>query len=136
MGITQFTSIACRVWPQQNAAEPTNAGINGEALNNKMTSEMAIHHANRHCKSRLMQGENLHFSSINASKNVWWLDIPVHKITQPAFDELNLLLYDEGHIIKISSSFDSHNASTIKYSGFAHSRRPKYSTSRTIDQQK
>ena len=94
MGITQFMSIACRVWPQQNAAEPTTAWINRETLNTKMTRGAAIHHANRHCKSVVIRGQNTRFSNINAAKNVWWIDIPEVKITKPSSDKLNLLLYD------------------------------------------
>ena len=94
MGITQFTSIARRVWRQQNSVEPSAAGMNGETLNTKMTREAVIHCANRHCKSVVIQGQNTRFSNINASKNVWWLDIPGDKITKPSFDILNLLLYD------------------------------------------
>jgi hypothetical protein len=95
MGITQFLSIARRVWPLRKAAEPPIGPINGEGPNTTMTRGQAIHRGNRHCKSAGMHGRNTRFANINASKSVWWLDIPDKTIINPPFDMWNILLYDE-----------------------------------------
>ena len=130
MGITQFVSIARKVWPQQDQAAGTaDAREGGErerskesqptrkhrhTANNKgaqmgkvractetgwaeekMTRECAIRHGNQRCTSAAMQGHNTHFSNINTSKDVWWLDIPKRKIEQPSTDALHLLLCDD-----------------------------------------
>jgi hypothetical protein len=60
-----------------------------------MTRGQAIHRGNRHCKSAGMHGRNTRFANINASKSVWWLDIPDKTIINPPFDRWNILLYDE-----------------------------------------
>jgi hypothetical protein len=90
MGITQFLSIARRVWPLQKPAEPPIGPINGERPDTKMTRGQAIHHGNRHCKSAGMHERNTRFANINASKKVWWLDIPEKIISNPSFDMSNL----------------------------------------------
>ena len=40
---------------------------------------------------RLLDGRNTHYSSVNASKPVWWLNIPLRKFAE----ELHLLLAKE-----------------------------------------
>jgi hypothetical protein len=95
MGITQFLSIARRVWPLHKPAHSPKGPINGERPNTKMTRGEAIHHGNRHCKSAGMHGRNTRFANVNASKDVWWLDIPEKTIVDPSFDMWNLLLFYE-----------------------------------------
>ncbi len=95
MGITQFMSIARKVWPQQKPAErSTDASTNARLPAGKMTREDAIYHGNQHCRSSAMQGFNTRFANINTTKDVWWLDIPGEMITKPSFDILHLLLSD------------------------------------------
>lgn len=38
---------------------------------------------------------SFHFANVNASKDVWWLDIPVAKLDQSGDSKIGLLLYDE-----------------------------------------
>ncbi|MGA7260489.1 MAG: hypothetical protein WA709_01550 [Stellaceae bacterium] len=96
MGITQFVSIARKVWPQQDQAAGTaDASTETGWAEEKMTRECAIRHGNQRCTSAAMQGHNTHFSNINTSKDVWWLDIPKRKIEQPSTDALHLLLCDD-----------------------------------------
>ena len=93
MAISQFISIAQKVWPQQDqAATLTHLRFHQQKA---MTRQEAIFNASRQCRSTSIQGSNTHFSSINSSKNVWWLDIPREKLTTPLFEQINLLLYDD-----------------------------------------
>jgi len=36
----------------------------------------------------------VHFANVNSSKDVWWLDIPVGKLSQAGNSNITLLLYD------------------------------------------
>lgn len=37
---------------------------------------------------------SVHFANVNSSKDVWWLDIPVGKLSQAGNSNISLLLYD------------------------------------------
>lgn len=37
---------------------------------------------------------SIHFANVNASKDVWWLDIPIAKLSQGGNSNISLLLYD------------------------------------------
>lgn len=38
---------------------------------------------------------SFHFANVNAAKDVWWLDIPIAKVSQSGESSIGLLLYDE-----------------------------------------
>ena len=95
MAITQFKSIARRIWPEQKPLQtPAGVHIREGVRGEKVTREDAIYHASHHCKSSTIQGDNTRFSNINARKDVWWIDIPAEMITGPTLNLLNLLLCD------------------------------------------
>lgn len=52
---------------------------------------------------------NTHFSNINVSKAVWWLDLPLSKITAAGQGAIDLLLYDgrsdELHHLKVPTEY-------------------------------
>jgi hypothetical protein len=56
---------------------------------------------------------NSHFANINSSKNVWWLDLPISKVSQVSDPHIHLLLYDqqEGtlHHLAIPKSYIKQN---------------------------
>jgi hypothetical protein len=37
---------------------------------------------------------SIHFANVNASKDVWWLDIPISKLSQSGNSNIGLLLFD------------------------------------------
>lgn len=51
----------------------------------------------------------IHFSNINASKDVWWLDIPISKIQSPSHPLLTLVLHDHRvaklHVLDVPTAF-------------------------------
>jgi hypothetical protein len=42
-----------------------------------------------------LDDRNTHFANVNARKDVWWLDIPLSKISRAGITEINLVLYDQ-----------------------------------------
>ncbi|HWN08677.1 MAG TPA: hypothetical protein VNO50_05290 [Pyrinomonadaceae bacterium] len=38
---------------------------------------------------------SVYFANVNSSKDVWWLDIPVEKLSQAGSSNISLLLYDD-----------------------------------------
>ena len=56
-----------------------------------MNKQTAMEKVNGHLGYRLLNGQNTHFSSVNARKSVWWLNVPLRKFK----DELHLLLAKE-----------------------------------------
>jgi hypothetical protein len=52
---------------------------------------------------------SFHFANVNAAKNVWWLDIPVTKLTQSGDSNIGLLLYDDRpsllHVLEVPKSY-------------------------------
>ena len=54
----------------------------------------AIQCVNNNNRARSLTNQNTHFSNINASKNVWWLDIPLEKINSDRESSINILLYE------------------------------------------
>ena len=95
MAITQFKSIARRVWPEQNPPHAsTRAPIVESAKAKEMTREHAIHYTSHRCSSASIQEANTRFANINAGKDVWWIDIPVAMVTASTSALLNLLLCD------------------------------------------
>jgi len=95
MAISQFISIARKIWPEQCRERAANPAVrNIPVAQQKMTREEAISRAARHCRSADIRASTTHFSNINASKNVWWLDIPGQRITNPTFTTMHFLLYD------------------------------------------
>jgi hypothetical protein len=55
----------------------------------------AIARINRLCGQAGLDDRNTHFANINARKDVWWLDIPLSKISRAGITEINFLLYDQ-----------------------------------------
>jgi hypothetical protein len=62
-----------------------------------MNKSEALAVENKRLSRRLrpLNNTNTHFSNINSSKEVWWLDIPLEKIRTGKIDPLHLLLYDD-----------------------------------------
>ena len=56
-----------------------------------MNKKTAISQVNQQGKQNL-SANGTHFANINAAKNVWWFDIPIHKLSDKSY--VNLLLYD------------------------------------------
>jgi hypothetical protein len=59
-----------------------------------MTRAEAIARINRRYGSAQLNRRDTHFANINATKPVWWLDIPSHKL-EGSVRAINLLLYDD-----------------------------------------
>ena len=55
----------------------------------------AIARINRLDREAGLDDRNTNFANINARKDVWWLDIPLSKISRAGIAEINLLLYDQ-----------------------------------------
>ena len=68
----------------------------------------AIARINRRYGSTPLNRRDTHVANINASKPVWWLDIPMHKL-EGSVRALNLLLYDHRvddlHYLKVPTEF-------------------------------
>jgi hypothetical protein len=95
LAITQFKSIARRVWPEQNLPHASaRAPFLESAQTEEMTRQHAIHYASRHCSSHSIWEANTRFANINKGKDVWWIDVPLEMITASTLTQLNLLLCD------------------------------------------
>ena len=75
----------------------------------------AIVRINRRYGSQLNRRDT-HFANINASKPVWWLDIPIQKV-KGSVRTINLLLYDERvddlHYLKVPTEYFRANLSGL-----------------------
>lgn len=58
-----------------------------------MNKKTAVSQVNQHAKQNLSANDT-HFANINALKNVWWIDIPIHKLLN---NYINILLYDSSN---------------------------------------
>ena len=56
-----------------------------------MNKKTALSQVNQQGKQNLSANDT-HFANINAAKNVWWFDIPIHKLSDNIY--INVLLYD------------------------------------------
>jgi len=60
---------------------------------------------------------NTHFANINVAKDVWWLDIPLGKVTSGDQHELELLLYDarsdDLHHLRIPTAYLRSNLAAL-----------------------
>ena len=93
--VEQFLSQVGGQWPTGSGQGSTLPIGRREERMNKAT---AMRKANDHLELgyRLLDGRNTHYASVNASKPVWWLNIPLRKFK----DELHLLLgKDNGGLI-------------------------------------
>jgi hypothetical protein len=59
-----------------------------------MNRSEAIAIIRRHGNSSVTPS-SFHFANVNAAKDVWWLDIPLAKLSQAGDSNIGLLLYDE-----------------------------------------
>jgi hypothetical protein len=123
MGITQFKSIARKVWPdptidQITPSRPPTPDIG--AVNNEMRREEAIRRVSQRCKLAVLEGSNTHFANINKTRrDIWWLNIPLERVKGPrAQNIINLLLYndlfDEIHHLRVPTSYLRENLWKLK----------------------
>lgn len=59
-----------------------------------MNKSEAIERVKNRLKMPVLLTSSIHFANINPSKNVWWLDIPLSKLTKEGIPNISLLLYD------------------------------------------
>jgi len=59
-----------------------------------MNESEAITRVKSRLKMPVLLTSSIHFANINSSKNVWWLDIPLSKLTEEGNSNITLLLYD------------------------------------------
>jgi hypothetical protein len=79
-----------------------------------MEKHEAIRWVNQHCKSDLLRNKDTHFANINTGPDVWWVDIPIKKVTNPHAEIiLNLLLYNYRsrniHHLRVPTSYFREN---------------------------
>lgn len=118
MGITQFISIARKIWP----AAAIGPGNQGSCDNPKPTLGMkpadAMRHVNQRCKRAVLNRANTHFANINqARRDIWWFDVPLTKVEGPDAEEIiNLLLYNrfssQIHHLRVPTSYLRENIRT------------------------
>ncbi len=81
MGITQFKSVARKVWPDPTIDQITRSQSPTPdigAVNNDMRREEAIRRVSQRCKLAPLEGSNTHFANINKTRrDIWWLNIPM-----------------------------------------------------------
>ncbi|QQX80298.1 hypothetical protein JK628_23025 [Shewanella sp. KX20019] len=80
-----------------------------------MNKREAIDLANNQYNASLTTS-NTHFSNINQTKSVWWLEIPISKIKLDTLTDINLLLKDKQalHWLKVSTAFLKGNLQGFK----------------------
>src|SRR5215216_952525 len=88
-----------------------------EMSNQKTEKREAIRRKNQIYKVAELNNRNTHFSNINASKDVWWFDIPLKKVNPGADRMLHLLLYDhrsrEIHHLRVPTTYIRDNLSQL-----------------------
>jgi hypothetical protein len=127
MGITQFKSIARKVWPhpiidenkRSRMREPGDAGNNTDinqanrdigATRNNMRPPEAIRRVNQRCNLAVLHSSNTRFANINKTVPVWWLEVPLKMVAEPDAEEfVHLLLYDRYsqklHHLRVPTSY-------------------------------
>jgi hypothetical protein len=59
--------------------------------------------------SKRIDKDSAHFSNVNTSKEVWWLDVPVSKVTSGVYQTITLVLHDpqkkELHVLEVPAAF-------------------------------
>ena len=62
-----------------------------------------------------LNSTSTHYANVNASKSVWWFDIPVEKFTSGKYGTLDLLLVSEGenmlYHLRVPTSYVQENLS-------------------------
>jgi hypothetical protein len=127
MGITQFKSIARKVWPDliidenkrsrmrepggaENNTNMNRANPDIRAARNNMSPAEAIRHVRQRCKLAVLQSSNTRFANINKTVPVWWLEVPFKMVAEPNAEEfVHLLLYDRDsrklHHLRVPTSY-------------------------------
>ena len=95
--VEQFLSRRAVQWPDAASYGRTSRGVLhtpaqvGGRKEGRMDKRTAREKVNGHLGRRLLNNRNTRFSNVNASKPVWWLNVPLGKFK----DELHLLLAEE-----------------------------------------
>src|SRR5215212_4064600 len=63
-------------------------------LSSVMHKSNAIARIARSTRPSEVTADSIHFANVNASKHVWWLDIPLAKVESDGSPNIALLLYD------------------------------------------
>ncbi|WP_153914503.1 hypothetical protein [Shewanella sp. TC10] len=80
-----------------------------------MTKAEALSFANANFNEQFTN-RNTHFAKENATKPVWWLEIPIEKIHDSTHSEIHLLLNKDGSLfwLRVSTSFLRNHQSGFK----------------------
>jgi hypothetical protein len=85
-----------------------------------MNKSEAIARIARRMSSTEVAAGSIHFANVNSSKDVWWLDIPLAKLSSGGNLNIGLLLYDHRpdqlHYLEVPKSYlrDNQNRLVVR----------------------
>jgi len=95
-------------------------GVQEVRLLHTMNKSEAIARIARGTHSSEITAGSIHFANVNSSKDVWWLDVPLAKISSGGSVNIGLLLYDHRpdqlHYLEVSKSYlrDNQNRLVVR----------------------